>query len=159
MKNGSCRTGKEGARVKERARVGSCRVAWKKREDSRNGRTPAEGEERRRRIVGANDSVYLLPLREEQGEGERWGGNGDEEKRSEQDDPGAHLLLVHNRWEGETTSKKRRHKDRGKEWHIYSRRMRQKGTGRVKNGGCIYPREHKGDQVNAARSADKKTTV
>lgn len=35
-------------------------------------------------------------------------------KRSEKDDPGAHLLLAHNRREGETTSKKTRQRIGGK---------------------------------------------
>lgn len=62
----------------------------------------------------SNDSVYLLPLRERERGGERWRRHGDEKKRSEEDDPGTHLLLVHNRWEGETTSKKTRPRIEGK---------------------------------------------
>lgn len=45
--NGSCGMGKEGAQMEERARVGSCRVAWKKREDWKNRVTPVEDEEDR----------------------------------------------------------------------------------------------------------------
>lgn len=52
----------------------------------------------------SNDSVYLLPLccRKETEKGGRW----EEAKRGRRCHAGAHLLLAHNRWEGETTSKK-----------------------------------------------------
>lgn len=50
----------------------------------------------------------------------------DRKKRSEEDDAGAHLLLAHNRWEGETMSKKMEPRVE-EDWNIYSRSTRQKG--------------------------------
>jgi len=52
-------------------------------------------------------------------------------------------------------------KDEGKDWNIYSRRMRQKGTGQMKNGGRIYPRERKRDGARCSSFGWRKkgTTV
>lgn len=51
----------------------------------------------------SNDSIYFHSAA---GKGKRQRKEEDGKKRSEEDGAGAHLLLTHNRWEGETTSKK-----------------------------------------------------
>lgn len=66
-------------------------------------------EERRWRIVGATTvCIYFhsASLLFSAGKGRRQRREKDGKKQSEEDDAGAHLLLAHNRWEGETSSKK-----------------------------------------------------
>lgn len=67
---------------KREREIGSSRVAWRKREDSRNRLTSAEGEGRRWRIVG----VTTVCIYFHSAAGKRQRREEDGKKRSEEDD-------------------------------------------------------------------------